>query len=62
MQAAQLDSNGFFMFLVPRQLSPLEEGVWLLPAGSVEQLPPDEVLAEGERWKYVNNDFVRYQI
>ena len=59
MQASQIDNNGFFMFLVPRQLSPLEQGVWLLPAGAVEQLPSDEVLVDGERWKYDSGAFIK---
>lgn len=59
MQASQIDNNGFFMFLVPRQPSPLEEGVWLLPAGAVEQLPPSEALTDGERWKYDAGEFVK---
>jgi len=38
---SQLDANGYFVSLTEADQSPLEEGVFLLPAGCVDALPGD---------------------
>lgn len=40
MNAYGYDREGFYVGPVPRQQSPLEPGVWLLPAQSTEVAPP----------------------
>jgi len=39
MEAMQLDYFGIFVGMVPRQPSPLENGVWLVPGGAVIEPP-----------------------
>lgn len=46
----QCDPAGFFVLEAAAWESPLEPGVYLLPAGCVETAPPD--LAEGERARW----------
>ena len=45
--AYQCDHNGFYVGTSPRQQSPLEPGVWLIPAGCVLVAPP--AIPEGQR-------------
>lgn len=40
MHAFAFDHDGVFTGLVPRQPSPLEPGVWLLPANATDKEPP----------------------
>lgn len=49
-QVSQLDDNGYFIGVVIADESPLEEGVFLIPAGAVDSLPP--AIPEGKlaRW------------
>jgi len=39
-QVSQLDASGHFVGLTSADESPLEPGVWLLPAGTIEFIPP----------------------
>lgn len=49
-QVSQLDTNGCFVGLTTADESPLEEGVFLIPAGAVDSIPP--LIPEGKlaRW------------
>lgn len=49
-QVSQLDTNGYFLGVTIADESPLEEGVFLIPAGAVDSLPP--LIPEGKlaRW------------
>lgn len=38
----QTDRAGLFVCSTEADASPLEDGVWLLPAGAIEAPPPDE--------------------
>jgi hypothetical protein len=49
-QAVQLDINGYFVGVTEADESPLESGVFLLPAGAIDVLPP--VVPEGKRAKW----------
>lgn len=40
MDAYQCDENGIYIGVVKRQISPLEDGVFLLPAGATDIEPP----------------------
>lgn len=48
----QTDANGYFVAPVPADPSPLEPGVWLIPAGAVEAEPP--AVASGQVARMVN--------
>jgi hypothetical protein len=49
-QVIQLDAAGYFVGLTTADESPLEPGVYLLPAGAVDALPP--TIPEGHRAKW----------
>lgn len=49
-QVSQLDADGFFVGVTVADESPLEPGVFLLPAGAVDA--PVPVIAEGQRAKW----------
>ncbi len=55
MIAYQLDSKGYYLEKVECQPSPLEEGVYLIPAGSVEIEPPE--VSEGYIQRFVNGEW-----
>jgi len=43
----QLDAHGWFVSQAVAFVSPLESGVYMIPAGCVEEMPPEE--PEGKR-------------
>lgn len=47
----QLDHDGYFVGVVAADPSPLEEGVWLIPARCVESDPPKEFPGQRVRWE-----------
>jgi hypothetical protein len=49
-QVVQLDIDGFFVGVTEADESPLEPGVFLLPAGAIDVLPP--IVPEGKRAKW----------
>ena len=49
-QVSQLDADGFFVGVTVADESPLEPGVFLLPAGAVDA--PVPVIPEGQRAKW----------
>ena len=49
-QAVQLDIDGYFVGITEADESPLEPGVFLLPAGAIDVLPP--IVPEGKRAKW----------
>lgn len=50
---SQLDANGYYFGPTWAQESPLEPGIWLIPAGAIEVDPPEEVLS-GKRYWYAD--------
>lgn len=46
---SQLDAAGYFVGTVIADESPLERGVFLIPAGAIDRLPP--AIVEGKRYK-----------
>jgi hypothetical protein len=50
MLAYQVNREGLFVGQVARQKSPLEEGVWLVPAGAVLVAPPTIPSGKMARW------------
>jgi hypothetical protein len=46
----QTDENGMFIGALQADLSPLEDGVWLIPAGCVETAPPSFSEGQFARW------------
>jgi hypothetical protein len=57
---SQLDVAGYFVGPAEADESPLEPGVFLLPAGAVDAPPPS--VPEGFRAKWENNIFVLEQV
>lgn len=66
---SQLDPAGHFMGLTTADESPLELGVWLMPAGTVDAVPPGDFDAQGAftpawpddkwpRWNGVSFDLI----
>jgi hypothetical protein len=49
-QIVQLDGDGYFVGLTEADESPLEPGVFLFPAGTIDVIPP--VVPEGKRAKW----------
>ena len=49
-QVSQLDDNGYFVGMTVADESPLEPGVFLLPAGAVDAPAPS--IPEGQRAKW----------
>lgn len=49
-QVIQLDTDGYFVGLTTADESPLEEGVFLLPAGAIDTSAP--AIVEGKRAKW----------
>lgn len=49
-QVVQLDAAGYFVGITTADESPLEQGVFLLPAGTVDTTPP--IVPEGKRAKW----------
>lgn len=49
-QVSQLDAEGFFVGVTVADESPLEPGVFLLPAGAVDA--PEPTIPEGQRAKW----------
>lgn len=52
---SQLDAEGYFTNATVADESPLEPGVFMMPAGAVDVLPPE--VPEGMRAKYVGGRF-----
>jgi hypothetical protein len=44
---SQINGAGLFLGLTVADESPLEPGVWLMPAGTVDAIPPGELAADG---------------
>lgn len=49
-QVSQLDTAGYFVGSATADESPLEPGVWLLPAGAVDATPPEVPYGMRARW------------
>ncbi|ASJ79181.1 hypothetical protein P26059A_0029 [Curvibacter phage P26059A] len=49
-QVSQLDTNGYFVGVTTADESPLEEGVFLIPAGTVDSIPPSIPEGKLARW------------
>lgn len=57
-QVVQLDAGGYFAGVVQADESPLEPGVFLLPGGCIDTLPPTTPAEhraqwDGSQWQYV---------
>lgn len=50
-QVVQLDDNGYYSGQTYADRSPLEPGVWLIPAGCVDTAPPDD-MRQGYKYQY----------
>ena len=50
-QVVQLDDNGYYSGQTYADRSPLEPGVWLIPAGCVDTTPPDD-MRQGYKYQY----------
>lgn len=46
----QLDANGYFVGLTEADESPLEPGVWLIPAGAVDAEAPNNPVGYKAKW------------
>ena len=44
---SQINGAGLFMCLTVADESPLEPGVWLMPAGTIDSIPPGELAEDG---------------
>jgi hypothetical protein len=55
MEAYQCDEQGYYIGTSPRQQSPLEPSVWLVPAGCVLVAPPE--IPEGLRAKWNGSEW-----
>ena len=49
-EVSQLDNNGYFIGVTMADESPLEEGVFLIPAGAVDSSPPSIPEGKLARW------------
>lgn len=54
-EVSQLDANGFFVGLTVADESPLERGVYLIPGGAVDSLPPS--FLEGQRARFSQGEW-----
>lgn len=54
-EVCQLDEGGYFIGATTADESPLEKGVYLMPAGAVDVEPP--TVPDGKRAKYVDGVF-----
>lgn len=54
-QVSQLDQDGYFVGMTVADQSPLEEGVYLIPAGAVESDAPS--IPDGQRAKWENEQW-----
>jgi hypothetical protein len=52
----QLDSEGYYVGITEADESPLEPGVYLMPAGTIDVSSPSEI--EGKRAKWINNNWI----
>lgn len=50
-QVVQLDDNGYYNGQTSADRSPLEPGVWLIPAGCVDTTPPEN-MRQGYKYQY----------
>lgn len=50
-QVVQLDDNGYYSGQTYADRSPLEPGVWLIPAGCVDTTPPEN-MRQGYKYQY----------
>ena len=50
-QVVQLDDNGYYNGQTYADRSPLEPGVWLIPAGCVDTTPPEN-MRQGYKYQY----------
>jgi len=55
-QVAQLNNEGYFVGMTTADESPLEPGVYLMPAGTVDASEP--TIPAGKRAKWTGNDWV----
>ena len=55
-QVSQLDQNGYFVGVTTADESPLEKGVYLIPAGAVDSDAPS--IPDGKRAKWENEQWV----
>jgi len=55
-QVIQLDADGYFVGLTVADESPLEPGVYLMPAGTIDAPVPD--IPEGQRAKWDGSDWL----
>ena len=55
-QVVQLDEEGYFVGFSTADMSPLEEGVWLIPFGAIDVEAP--VVPEDKKAKWENNEWV----
>lgn len=54
---SQLDANGYFSGAVTADPSPLEQGVFLIPGGAVDAVPPIVPDGKRARWNGIGFDF-----
>lgn len=55
-QVVQLDHEGYFVGLTNADESPLEKGVWMMPAGTIDVSAPDSI-PDNQRAKWENNQW-----
>lgn len=53
---SQLNADGYFICPVLAEESPLEPGVFLIPALAIDAPPPD--VDSGMRYRFVNGDWI----
>lgn len=54
-QVIQLDANGYFVGFTTADISPLEPGVYLFPAGTIDA--PTPTVPNGQRAKWANEQW-----
>jgi len=50
MKAYFYDHQGFYVGIINRQQSPLEPGVWLMPASATTEMPPECAENQIQKW------------